>query len=226
MAVFFALKCFAEQLSDCDILHRVDNTTAIAYINKKGRVRYKSLSSLAKEIWEWCEEKNLWIYASYIRSTENVEADYESRRLEAETEYSLSDTAFGTIKKNFGEPTIDLFATRTNSKCKEYVSWKKDPGSVAVDAFTIKWKTHFFYAFPPFLVILRVLEKIRFEKSVGIVIVPHWPAQAWFPIYISMLESKPVYFQPNINLLLTLNRQPHPVWERITLVAGILSGKR
>ena len=36
MAALMGLKCFANQLKSRDVLLRVDNTTAIAYINKKG----------------------------------------------------------------------------------------------------------------------------------------------------------------------------------------------
>ena len=224
MAVFFALKCFAKYLKNVDALMRVDNTTTLTYINKKGGVRFPKLSKLAKEIWEWCEKRNLWNFASYISSNDNAVADFESRRLEPDTEFSLSNEAFTYIISNFGEPDIDLFANRTNTKCRNSASWQKDPRAMAVNAFTIKWKPFFFYAFPPFSIILRILEKIRFERCRGILIISHWPAQLWFPIYFSMLESEPIYLKPNSNLLLSLNRQPHPLWERITLVARVLSG--
>jgi len=60
------------------------------------------------------EERNLWIFASYIASVDNVEADFESRRLEPKTEYALAQFAFCKIISIFGNPEIDLFATRTN----------------------------------------------------------------------------------------------------------------
>ena len=122
LAAWFGLKCFANELSNCDILLRIDNTTAIAYINKKGGVKFPTLAKIAKEIWQWCEDRNLWIFASYIASEDNVEADFESRRLEPETEYTLSHSAFCQIISKFGNPEIDLFATRTNTKCKKYIS--------------------------------------------------------------------------------------------------------
>lgn len=225
LAAWFGLKCFAKGLKDCDVLLRIDNTTAIAYINKKGGVKFPKLAKIAKDIWQWCENRNLWIFASYIASRDNVEADIESRRLEPETEYALAQFAFCQIISKFGNPEIDLFATRTNTKCKKYISWKKDPGSIGIDAFTISWKKYYFYAFPPFSIILRTLEKIRFEKCRGILVVPRWPAQAWFPVYMSMLESSPIYFKPDVNLLQSLSKESHPLWSRITLVAGIISGK-
>lgn len=225
LAAWFGLKCFAKDLKDCDILLRIDNTTAIAYINKNGGVRFPKLAKIAKQIWQWCEARNLWIFASYIASKDNIEADFESRRLEPETEYALAYSAYDQIISEFGNPEIDLFANRTNTKCTKYFSWKKDPGSIGIDAFTFKWEKYYFYAFPPFSIILRALEKIRFEKARGILVVPLWPAQAWFPVYMSMLESLPIYFKPNVGLLQSLDRKSHPLWSRITLVAGIISGR-
>ncbi|XP_024888222.1 uncharacterized protein LOC112465081 [Temnothorax curvispinosus] len=136
LVAWFGLKCFAKELRDCDVLLRIDNTTAIAYINKKGGVRFPKLAKIAKKIWQWCENKNLWIFASYIASKDNVEADFESRRLEPETEFALAQSAFRQIVSKFGNPEIDIFATRTNTKSKQYISWKKDPGSIVIDAFT------------------------------------------------------------------------------------------
>lgn len=206
LAAMFALKCFAKNLKYCDILLRIDNTTAIAYINKMGGIQFPVLSRLAKTIWKWCERRNIYIFASYISSRDNYEADFESRRLEPETEYALSNSAFREIQDRWGEPEIDLFATRTNTKCRRYISWSRDPGSVAVDAFTVDWSRWFFYAFPPFAIILRVLRKLKDDRARGIVIVPYWPAQVWFPVFTAMLDCEPIYFKPNVNLLRSLNR--------------------
>ncbi|KMQ83085.1 reverse transcriptase and recombinase [Lasius niger] len=50
LSTFFGLKCFAEKVRSSDILLRIDNTTAIAYINKIDGIRFKKLSKLAKQI--------------------------------------------------------------------------------------------------------------------------------------------------------------------------------
>lgn len=50
-AAFYALKCFASNLDNCNILLRIDNTTAISYINKFGSVQYPLLSDIARDIW-------------------------------------------------------------------------------------------------------------------------------------------------------------------------------
>ena len=190
-----------------------------------GGTHSKELNKTVKSIWKWCESRNLWIFASYIRSKDNAIADFESRRLEPETEYELSPKAFQKLSKVFGVPDIDLFASRANSKCEAYVSWKKDPDSIAIDAFTLNWNKYYFYAFPPFTLILKVLKKIKQEGSQGIVVVPNWPSQPWYPIYTKLLVNDPLIFHPNINLLQSSNREPHPLWSQLTLVAGLLSGK-
>ncbi|KAL7286871.1 hypothetical protein TKK_0019005 [Trichogramma kaykai] len=129
-AALFGLKCFTATDRDCRILLRIDNTTAISYINKMGGTHFKHLDNAAYEIWRWCEDRNLIVYAAYISSKDNYEADEESRQLEPETEYSLSREAFEMITNKFGRPTIDIFASRANTKCEAYFSWRRDPNSV------------------------------------------------------------------------------------------------
>ena len=72
------------------------------------------------------------------RSQDNTVADFESRRLETETEYELGSEAFRAICRTFGRLEIDLCGSTANSKCAKYVLWKENPGSVAIDAFTIE----------------------------------------------------------------------------------------
>lgn len=224
-AIFFGLKCFASNLKDCNILIRADNTTAISYVNRMGSVQYPNLSKLAKNIWQWCEERNVWLFASYIASVENWQADYESRRTAVETEWELSVEAFDSVVNILGKPEVDLFASRINKKCAKYVSWKKDPGSIAVDAFTVNWKQIYFYAFPPFSLILRMLQKIMQDKAEGIVIVPNWPAQPWYPLFQKLITGNVITFNPSNSLLSSPFRKEHPLWKNLTLVAARLSAR-
>ena len=47
------------------------------------------------------------------------------------------------------------------------MAWKPDPGAAAVDAFTIPWN-QYFYAFPPFCILGKILAKIEEERSDGV----------------------------------------------------------
>ena len=224
LAIQYGLQCFANSYKSASILIRSDNTTAISYINRMGSVKFADLCSLARKIWQWAEERNLWLYASYISSDNNTIADQESRKLPPlETEWSLSGAAFHTIITTISAPEIDLFASYANFKCEKYVSWKRDPGAVMIDAFTISWKNLNFYAFPPFSLILRVLNKIINEKATGIVVVPHWPTQVWFPLFSKLIASEPIIFSSTPDLITSpYSSAAHPL--KITLVAARLSG--
>jgi hypothetical protein len=134
-----------------------------------------------------------------------------------DTEWELSAAAFESIIRRFGLPVIDLFASRSNTKCSNYVSWKPDPDAIAVDAFTISWRTRYFYAFPPFSLILKCLRKIIDEQAHGILVFPYWPSQPWFPLLQSLLQSEIMFLNPNKNLLHSHFRDSHPLHKGLTL---------
>lgn len=222
LAAFIALKIFARNLYNCQILLRIDNSTAIAYINRMGGIQYPHLTQVTKELWQWCEQRKLFVVASYIRSCDNTVADFESRRTHPDIEWELADWAFNSIIHSFGYPTIDLFASRINKKCTKYISWHKDPDAYAIDSFTVPWLDMFFYAFPPFSVILKALRKIISEKARGIMVVPLWPTQPWYPVFRHLLIGETMKFR-NALISHSSSRQIH---NSITLVAGVLCGSR
>ncbi|EFN87992.1 hypothetical protein EAI_06111, partial [Harpegnathos saltator] len=170
-AAFNALRCFTADLSDCDVLLRIDNTTALAYINKFGSVQYPRLPAISGEIGCWCEERNIFIFALTISSMENFIADCESRCKDPGTEWCLSDEAFQQVNKAFGPFDINLFASAINNKCDVCVSWFPNPGSFTTDAFAVAWEALNFYAFPPFILLPRVLRKLIDDEATGTLVV-------------------------------------------------------
>lgn len=191
-----------------------------------GSVRFPKLNNLVREIWQWAENRQNFLVASYIKSKENKEADDLSRLTNEDTEWELADWAFKKIIEIFGKPEVDLFASSANSKCEIFISRFPASDALAVDAFTISWSKLDFYAFPPFALILKVLIKIKNDKETGIMVVPNWPSQPWFPMFKELLIDKPLIFRPDNNLLLSLSRnKEHPQARHITLVAGKVSAK-
>lgn len=223
-AAFFGLKTFCANDRSKQILLRIDNSTAIAYINKFGGVKFPALHKIAKDIWSWCMERDLWIFAEYVASNDNI-ADIESRTPNIDTEWEIADKAFQKIKRKFGEPQIDLFASRINSKCAQFCSWQRDPEAVTINAFTFNWNGSFFYAFPPFSLIHKVIRKIKYDRARGIVIVPFWTSQPWWVEFTEILVSEKLVFGPDKDLLLSPCRaRQHPLAGSLTLIAGVLSG--
>lgn len=149
-AAFLALKVFAKDLSDCQILLRIDNTTAISYINRMGGVQFPHLTQVTRDLWQWCELRRIIVFAYYISLAENSIADAESRRIHPDVdEWELASFAFNKIVNELGTPKIDIFATRLNKKCSKYISWNRDPDAFATNAFTVSW-SQFFLCFPTF----------------------------------------------------------------------------
>ncbi|XP_025835996.1 uncharacterized protein LOC112906304 [Agrilus planipennis] len=109
LALCLGLQCFTSKLSSCNLLCRLDNTTAVACINKMGSVRFKHLQEITSRIWNYCEERNIHILASYINTKVNRDADIASRQQHRETEWSLSVDAFQEIETVFGKLSVDLF---------------------------------------------------------------------------------------------------------------------
>lgn len=217
-AIFLALKCFASNKKNCSILLRADNTTAISYINRMGGIQFPHLNDLSRKIWQWSEKRNIWLFASYINTKDNFEADEESRRLNLDTECELSHTAFNLITEVLGHPNIDLFASRANAKCAHFVSWRKDPEAISVDAFTLNWTEYYFYAFPPFPLLLKCLQKIEQDNATGILIFPFWPGQAWYPLLKTLVVSEIIWLKPNEHRVVSCYRNP------LTLGAAVVSG--
>jgi len=225
LAIYNSLLSIARDFRNCRILLRADNTTAISYINRMGSVQFQDLNLLARKIWQWCEKRNIYLFASYIKSKDNVHADFESRRLHDNSEWELNGEIFNSIIASLSyEVSTDLFASYQNHKCESYFSWRPDPQSSGIDAFTFSWSNLRFYAFPPFSMILQTLRKIESDNATGIVVAPFWPTQPWFPFFRKLCDNNFIIIEPSKDLLTFCNR-PHPLWKTISLVAGLLSRK-
>ena len=91
-------------------------------------------------------------------------------------------------------PEIDLYASRLNFKISSYISEGPDPYAIGFDAFNMPWPDSV-YAFPPINLIHRFLSQFLFHNiPFGLIIVPYWPAQAYFPTLLDLLINSPLNF--------------------------------
>ncbi len=187
-AAFLALRTFCSDKSDCHVRLMLDNTTAIACITKFGSAA-SDLMRLTKEIFEFAVDRNLHITAAHIPGSLNTLADRESRTSNMDTEWQLKPDIFRYICKKFGTPQIDLFASRINTQLARYVAWRPDPDAEHVDAFSIPWRGFYGYAFPPFSVLMQVLQKVERESSNFILVAPEWPTKPWYPRLMALMKD-------------------------------------
>jgi hypothetical protein len=66
LAAYFSLQAFANSSKNISIQLFLDNSTAVAYINKCGGTHSKALSIPAAQIIHWCEARSIQILASHL----------------------------------------------------------------------------------------------------------------------------------------------------------------
>ena len=203
----------------------IDNTTAVSYINSMVG-RSPNCNQITRELWVWCANQGIWLSAAHIPGKKNVLADKESMAKRSDTEWKLNPELFDCIVTIWGTFSADLFASMLNYQFKPFVSWRPDPEAMAIDAFSLEWREQYFYAFPPFSLINRVLQKVEQDQSQGIIIVPMWNTQVWFPRLLHLLIDFPITLPKGPRtLLLPFNwEKAHPLHKKLTLLACKLSG--
>ena len=81
-AAFFSLKALsAQEFKVKHVTLLTDNSTAVTYINHMGGVKSRTCNEIAKTMWLWTRAKGIWLTASYLPGTLNIEADHEPRVL-------------------------------------------------------------------------------------------------------------------------------------------------
>ena len=206
---------------------RIDNTTAVAYINRGGSRRSSALPAQALELWAVALTAGVSLTAQHIPGIQNVVADAASRQIETRTEWTLDRKIFQSISQRFYTPEVDLFASRLNHQLPKYVSMYPDPGALAVDAFLLDWSKWTCLIHPPAVLPPRVLRKIKEDQAAAVLLIaPNWTGQPWFPDLIQMLVDSPLLL-PQRQSLLFLPFQPtayHPMWKSLHLTVWPLSG--
>jgi len=138
-AAYLALQCFLKESMSVSVLIRMDNLTAISYLNRMGSPSLPPLCWLALEIWNWCLAHQVTIHAKYLPGSENTIADWELRHHQDSSSWHLCPVVFDALNHLLGPFSMDLFASRMNHQLPVYCSWRPDPGALAVDGFSISW---------------------------------------------------------------------------------------
>ncbi|KAK6175919.1 hypothetical protein SNE40_014294 [Patella caerulea] len=183
------------------------------------------MDDLAKTLWEWCIDRNIFLSASFIPGVLNVSADFASRNFSDSTEWMLKSSIFDRICSAYFTPDIDLFASSLNCQLDNFATWFPQPGALFINAFSVSWTNLEPYLFPPFRIISRVFNKIL-EGNVqrAILIIPHWPSQAWFTQLMSCIVSHPIRLPRHTDLLtLSHSGQLQPLAKSMDLAATMIS---
>ncbi len=228
MAAFIALKSFLNAIYGKHVKIMIDNTTAVSIINNMGTCNRDPCNSIACDILNICERNLIWLTAAHIPGKDNTVTDLESRTKNIDTEWMLNPHYLAKALSDISfSPTIDLFASRINKQFDEYVSYRPDPYAKHIDAFSISWSDQNIYCSSPFSCILKTVRKIVQDQVRGMLVVPDWSTQTWYPMLLPTLQQPPTFLMPSAKLL-TMPSQPdlsHPLHKSLRLAICLVSGK-
>jgi hypothetical protein len=192
LAVIRTIDLSQEIIAGRQVLLSTDNTSVVCYINNQGGSHSPSLCVLATELLMKLHSLHTEMKAMHIPDSRNVLADSLSRSGKIiSTEWTLHPEIFRQLKSLWGIPQIYLFATRFNTQLQMLISPFPDDEAAGVDALSLDWNQMCAYAYPPTVLIPKVLQKISKSSARVLLIVPAWPNRAWFPMLLELLEDLP-----------------------------------
>ena len=118
-AARLALETLATAAQSTHIQLKLDNLTAIAYVNKMGGTHSPECNYVTQQIWD---ARDNWLSAAYISGDSNVVAGFHSCCFHENKEWALEDAVFALLPTAYVSPVIDLFASSANAKLPRYIS--------------------------------------------------------------------------------------------------------
>jgi hypothetical protein len=192
-----------------NILWRIDNTTALAYIKKEGGTVSPQVLAEAEKALVVAHQMSVRSFPVYIPTEENILADAASRFQEI-PDWSLHPNVFQAITARWGFPMIDLFASNASKQTKRFYSWNVFDNPERVDALSQRWDFPRAYAFPPVALLKRVVKKKETLRGTFILISPLWEAQMWLALLLTLkvLEVRRLPFLEDLVTDLTMGKPP------------------
>ena len=153
-----------------------------------------------------CEASDLRLLPQFVPGCLNVLADSLSRCGQVlGSEWTLlQEVCHGLFR--LWPVTVDSFVTSLNHRLQVYFSTMAGPQAAAVDALLQSRDNLQAYAFPPFSMIQRVLNKVWGSHNLEVTLIaPFWPLRPWFADLLDLLVEVPVLLPLRRDLL----RRPH-----------------
>ena len=107
-------------------------------------------------------------------------------------EWSLHPDIVAQVWRRFGRASVDLFASRENTKCPLWFGVHERAQSLGVDAMAHSpWPPGLLYAFPPIPLLIPLLDRVVREKRRIIIVAPEAPRMYWYPLLARLALQPP-----------------------------------
>jgi hypothetical protein len=208
----------------CNILWRVNNTTALAYVKKEGGTCSLQVLVEAEKILVKAHQMSDRILPVFIPTRKNILADAVSRFQEI-PDWQLQPFVFRAISARWGLPMINLFASNASKQTQRFYSWDASDNPGGVDALSQRWDFPLAYSFPPIALLKRVVKKLETSKGTFILVSPLWEAQTWLALLLMLkvLEVRCPPFMDDLVTDLTTGKPPQ-ILHNLNLVAWRICG--
>lgn len=77
LPIYLGLQTFAKNKANTCVRVMCENTTVVNAL--MGTSHFDSCNSIAKDIWEWCVARNIWLSIAHIPHKQNLVAEFESQ---------------------------------------------------------------------------------------------------------------------------------------------------
>ena len=195
-AVIYAVRDFLPLLRYRVVRLMCDNAVTVAYIKNKGGTRSHPLMQMTIRLLKWCDSKAITLVPVHLPGVRNIQADSLSRVGQTlTTEWTMAMESLRPVFAKWGEPQIDMFATFANRRLVKFVSPYPDPRAEWTDAMSMPWDKErgLLYVFPPFKMVLQVLQKIAQSPELQVILIALLqPAASWFPELMDLTQEDPV----------------------------------
>ena len=178
-AVLRVLTAVADKLVNFRVRWFTDNQN-VSRILQIGSKK-PSLHSLALKVFSLVVQHQIRLEPEWIPRDLNERADYLSRIIDYD-DWQINPLIFAELDNTWGPHSVDRFASFQNCQVPRFNSRCWNPGSEAVDAFTVNWSAENNWWCPPIALIPRVIRHAQACKAKGTLVAPLWPSAPFWPL--------------------------------------------
>ncbi len=179
-----ACQFFLPDLIGQYVLIHLDNMSVVSYINHQGGLSLKHLFILVEYLLEWAQLNLRSLRAAHLPVKLTQGADMLSRSNVPSEEWMFHPQTVQVIWKIFGRAEVDLFAFKDSSHCPTY-------NLKVRDALAHDWPNLLLYAFPPIVLIPKVVRWIREQGRKVLLVAPLLENQPWLSELTQLLVAAP-----------------------------------
>lgn len=182
-----AIRVWGQRLSNARVLLFCDNQ-AVCSLLRHGTSRSPLLMAELRVVWQLLVELRITIDPVYIRSEDNP-ADLPSRQRDT-SDWTFRPGTRAHLRALWPHAfTLDPFATARTTMGLTWCSLRDEEEATAADGFATSWSNETVFLNPPWRDMARVIRKIFADRTRGVLVIPRWPSQHWWPLALQLRAS-------------------------------------